>query len=72
MWRGGCIIRARFLGDIKKVFDKFERITAEKIEGTGLGLPITKDIIELHNGRIWVESEVGKGATFKLSFPAAP
>ena len=39
-----------------KIFDKFERITAEKIEGTGLGLPIAKDIVGLHNGRIWVES----------------
>ena len=39
-----------------KLFNKFERITSEKIEGTGLGLAIAKDIVELHKGRIWVES----------------
>lgn len=43
-----------------KIFDKFERITAEKAEGTGLGLSIAKDIVELHKGRIWVESPAWK------------
>jgi len=52
-----------------KIFDKFERITAEKIEGTGLGLPIAKDIVELHKGRIWVESEAGKGSRFIFVLP---
>lgn len=50
--------------DQEKLFDKFERITAEKQEGTGLGLCISRDIIELHKGRIWVESEIGKGTSF--------
>lgn len=54
-----------------KIFDKFERITAEKIEGTGLGLPIAKDIIELHKGQIWVESEVGQGSVFVVKLPGA-
>jgi signal transduction histidine kinase len=53
----------------KKIFDKFERITAEKKEGTGLGLAITKDIIELHKGRIWIESETGKGSRFLFTLP---
>ncbi|MFH1442057.1 MAG: hybrid sensor histidine kinase/response regulator [Candidatus Omnitrophota bacterium] len=53
----------------EKIFDKFERITAEKQEGTGLGLPIAKDIVELHKGRIWVESEVGKGSRFIFTLP---
>jgi signal transduction histidine kinase len=55
--------------NLKKVFDKFERITAEKQEGTGLGLPITKDIVELHKGKIWVESEPGKGSKFIFTLP---
>jgi len=53
----------------QSVFDKFERITAEKEEGTGLGLPIAKDIIELHKGKIWVESESGKGSKFIFVLP---
>lgn len=52
-----------------KIFDKFERITAEKIEGTGLGLPIAKDIVMLHKGRIWLESEAGKGSRFIFVLP---
>ncbi len=55
--------------DIGKLFDKFERITAEKQEGTGLGLSISKDIIELHKGKIWAESEPGKGAKFIFIMP---
>ncbi|MFH1207980.1 MAG: ATP-binding protein [Candidatus Omnitrophota bacterium] len=55
--------------DFGKLFDKFERLTAEKQEGTGLGLPIVKDIVELHQGRIWVESEPGKGSKFIFTLP---
>lgn len=54
-----------------KIFDKFERITAESAEGTGLGLLIAKDIVELHKGRIWVESEAGKGSRFIFILPKA-
>lgn len=53
----------------EKIFDKFERMAAEKEEGTGLGLPIAKDIIELHKGRIWVESQPGEGAKFIFVLP---
>ena len=52
-----------------KIFDKFIRVTAEKKEGTGLGLPIAKDIVNLHNGRIWVKSELGKGSQFYFTLP---
>ncbi|MFA5167472.1 MAG: PAS domain-containing sensor histidine kinase [Candidatus Omnitrophota bacterium] len=55
--------------DFQKLFDKFERLTAEREEGTGLGLSITKDIIDLHKGRIWVESELGKGTQFIFTLP---
>ena len=53
----------------EKIFDKFERILSEKQEGTGLGLPIAKDIVELHKGRIWVESEPGHGSRFIFTIP---
>jgi len=52
-----------------KVFDKFVRVIAEKKEGTGLGLPIAKDIVVLHKGRIRVESESGKGSRFIFIIP---
>jgi PAS domain S-box-containing protein len=55
--------------DFCRLFDKFDRLTAEREEGTGLGLSITKDIIELHKGRIWVESELGKGSKFIFTLP---
>jgi signal transduction histidine kinase len=55
--------------DIDKIFDKFTRVTAEKKEGTGLGLPIAKDIVNLHKGRIWVKSEIGKGSQFFFTLP---
>ncbi len=55
--------------DFYKLFDKFERITAERYEGTGLGLSIAKDIVELHKGKIWVESELGKGSKFIFTIP---
>lgn len=58
--------------DIPKVFDKFyqagERFSTD-ISGTGLGLSIAKEIVELHGGRIWVESEKGNGAKFIFTIP---
>ena len=58
--------------EIPRVFDEFFRgAKAKKMErdGTGLGLSIAKQIIERHNGRIWVESTQGEGSTFKLTLP---
>ena len=57
-----------------KVFEKFKQVgdtLTDRPKGTGLGLPISKDIIEHHGGRIWVQSELGKGSTFSFSLPVA-
>lgn len=54
------------------IFDKFfqaQNQTLKKPEGTGLGLAISKRIIEMHNGKIWVESIPGNGATFYILLP---
>jgi signal transduction histidine kinase len=53
----------------EKVFDKFERISQGKELGTGLGLSIAKDIVNMHQGRIWVESKKGKGSRFIVLLP---
>ena len=56
--------------DVDRIFGKFQRAkTAGVIEGTGVGLAIVKHFVDLHKGKIWVESTVGKGTRFFTSFP---
>ncbi len=56
---------------IEKIFDKFYRVDTSNtsVSGIGLGMSIVKDIVEAHGGRIWVESELGKGTTVIFTIP---
>jgi len=61
--------------DQQRIFDKFARLGKEgghRAHGAGLGLAFARLAIELHGGRIWVESEEGRGATFHVLLPTAP
>ena len=58
--------------DRERIFDAFQQGTrfSGQVEGTGLGLTLSKRILELHGGRIWVGSEAGAGSTFGIALPA--
>jgi len=61
--------------DQERIFERFEQGTVNngrRPNGAGLGLALSKEFVEMHGGRIWVESEVGKGATFAFSLPLQP
>jgi signal transduction histidine kinase len=62
----GCGIASE---NLARVFDRFWQAIRAGRKGTGLGLPITKGIVEAHGGRIWVESTAGHGSTFSFTIP---
>src|SRR5262249_8597855 len=76
---GGLVIRVSDTGigiaadDFDKVFRPFGQVDSSlsrRFEGTGLGLPLTKGLVELHGGTITLESEVGRGTTVSVYLPA--
>ena len=59
--------------DLGRIFEEFQQTEAgaRQHEGTGLGLALSRRFVEMHGGRIWCDSEVGKGSTFVFTIPAA-
>jgi len=55
--------------DTDRVFGMFKRLHGRELSGTGIGLSLCKKVVERQGGRIWVESETGRGATFKFTVP---
>jgi len=56
--------------DVDTIFEEFEQASdGKQEEGTGLGLPLSRKLVELHGGRLWVESEPGRGSTFRFTLP---
>ena len=59
---------------LDKVFERFFQVdgaSTRRVGGSGLGLSIARGIVEAHNGKIWVESTVGQGSTFRFTLPLA-
>ena len=57
--------------DQEAMFEAFRQVgpADKKVEGTGLGLALSRKFVELHGGRIWVKSQVGRGSTFTFTLP---
>ena len=66
----GIGVKEEDMGRLFKPFQQLESPYTKKYKGTGLGLLLAKKLVELHGGRIWAESEFGKGSTFSFVIPA--
>jgi signal transduction histidine kinase len=56
--------------ELETIFEEFEQTSdGKQAEGTGLGLPLSRRLVELHGGRLWAESELGDGSTFRFTLP---
>jgi signal transduction histidine kinase len=58
--------------DVERIFEEFDQgggTAAQRADGTGLGLPLSRKFVELHGGRLWVESTLGAGSTFRFTLP---
>jgi signal transduction histidine kinase len=78
--QGGLLVSVEDTGigikeeDIPMIFEQFRQIDGSltrKVGGTGLGIPISKKLVELHGGEMWVESEPQVGSTFWFNIPAS-
>jgi signal transduction histidine kinase len=60
--------------ELETIFEEFKQAMNGKRadEGTGLGLPLSRKLVELHGGRLWVDSAAGNGSTFRFTLPVAP
>ncbi|MFQ6029457.1 MAG: ATP-binding protein, partial [Dehalococcoidia bacterium] len=59
----------------ERIFEAFDQGNPEVAKiygGSGLGLPLVKQMVELHDGKVWLESSSGKGSTFSVALPLAP
>jgi signal transduction histidine kinase len=57
--------------ELDTIFEEFEQASdGKRADGTGLGLPLSRKLVELHGGRLWVESDIGRGSTFRFTLPA--
>lgn len=70
VWDTGIGIKEEDMSRLFRPFEQLEKSLTKKYAGTGLGLALCKRFIEMHNGRIWAESELGKGSRFTFTIPA--